>query len=325
MLVVWWRFWRTKMSRIFTSADQLIGHTPLLELCGIQKKLGLSAHLLAKVEFFNPAGSVKDRVARSMLDDAEARGLISPGSVIIEPTSGNTGIGLASVAAARGYRMIIVMPDSMSIERRKIMQAYGAELVLTSGAQGMSGAIARANEIAAEMPGSIVAGQFSNPANPRAHIETTGPEIFEDTDGQVDIFVAGVGTGGTITGVGQYLRSKLPEVRIVAVEPQSSAVLSGEPAGKHGIQGIGAGFIPEVLDTTVYDEIIKISNEDAYKYGRMMGRTEGLLVGISSGAALAAAVELARREENSGKNIVLLLPDTGDRYLSTPMFEESAD
>lgn len=313
------------MSRIFTSADQLIGHTPLLELCGIQKKLGLSAHLLAKVEFFNPAGSVKDRVARSMLDDAEARGLISPGSVIIEPTSGNTGIGLASVAAARGYRMIIVMPDSMSIERRKIMQAYGAELVLTPGAQGMSGAIARANEIAAEMPGSIVAGQFSNPANPRAHIETTGPEIFEDTDGQVDIFVAGVGTGGTITGVGQYLRSKLPEVRIVAVEPQSSAVLSGEPAGKHGIQGIGAGFIPEVLDTTVYDEIIKISNEDAYKYGRMMGRTEGLLVGISSGAALAAAVELALREENSGKNIVLLLPDTGDRYLSTPMFEESAD
>lgn len=313
------------MSRIFTSADQLIGHTPLLELCGIQKKLGLSAHLLAKVEFFNPAGSVKDRVARSMLDDAEARGLISPGSVIIEPTSGNTGIGLASVAAARGYRMIIVMPDSMSIERRKIMQAYGAELVLTPGAQGMSGAIARANEIAAEMPGSIVAGQFSNPANPRAHIETTGPEIFEDTDGQVDIFVAGVGTGGTITGVGQYLRSKLPKVRIVAVEPQSSAVLSGEPAGKHGIQGIGAGFIPEVLDTTVYDEIIKISNEDAYKYGRMIGRTEGLLVGISSGAALAAAVELARREENSGKNIVLLLPDTGDRYLSTPMFEESAD
>lgn len=325
MLVVWWRFWRPKMSRIFTSADQLIGHTPLLELCGIQKKLGLSAHLLAKVEFFNPAGSVKDRVARSMLDDAEARGLISPGSVIIEPTSGNTGIGLASVAAARGYRMIIVMPDSMSIERRKIMQAYGAELVLTPGAQGMSGAIARANEIAAEMPGSIVAGQFSNPANPRAHIETTGPEIFEDTDGQVDIFVAGVGTGGTITGVGQYLRSKLPKVRIVAVEPQSSAVLSGEPAGKHGIQGIGAGFIPEVLDTTVYDEIIKISNEDAYKYGRMIGRTEGLLVGISSGAALAAAVELARREENSGKNIVLLLPDTGDRYLSTPMFEESAD
>ncbi len=313
------------MSRIFTSADQLIGHTPLLELCGIQKKLGLSAHLLAKVEFFNPAGSVKDRVALSMLNDAEARGLISPGSVIIEPTSGNTGIGLASVAAARGYRMIIVMPDTMSIERRKIMQAYGAELVLTPGAQGMSGAIARANEIAAEIPGSIVAGQFSNPANPRAHIETTGPEIFEDTDGQVDIFVAGVGTGGTITGVGQYLRSKLPEVRIVAVEPQTSAVLSGEPAGKHGIQGIGAGFIPEVLDTSVYDEIIKIPTEDAYKYGRMMGRTEGILVGISSGAALAAAVELARREENRGKNIVLLLPDTGDRYLSTPMFEESAD
>lgn len=253
------------MSRIFTSADQLIGHTPLLELCGIQKKLGLSAHLLAKVEFFNPAGSVKDRVALSMLNDAEARGLISPGSVIIEPTSGNTGIGLASVAAARGYRMIIVMPDTMSIERRKIMQAYGAELVLTPGAQGMSGAIARANEIAAEIPGSIVAGQFSNPANPRAHIETTGPEIFEDTDGQVDIFVAGVGTGGTITGVGQYLRSKLPEVRIVAVEPQTSAVLSGEPAGKHGIQGIGAGFIPEVLDTSVYDEIIKIPTEDAYK------------------------------------------------------------
>lgn len=313
------------MSRIFTSADQLIGHTPLLKLCGIQKKLGLSAHLLAKVEFFNPAGSVKDRVALSMLNDAEARGLISPGSVIIEPTSGNTGIGLASVAAARGYRMIIVMPDTMSIERRKIMQAYGAELVLTPGAQGMSGAIARANEIAAEIPGSIVAGQFSNPANPRAHIETTGPEIFEDTDGQVDIFVAGVGTGGTITGVGQYLRSKLPEVRIVAVEPQTSAVLSGEPAGKHGIQGIGAGFIPEVLDTSVYDEIIKIPTEDAYKYGRMMGRTEGILVGISSGAALAAAVELARREENRGKNIVLLLPDTGDRYLSTPMFEESAD
>lgn len=310
------------MSRIYTSADQLIGHTPLLELCGIQKKLGISAHLLAKIEFFNPAGSVKDRVARAMLDDAEERGLISRGSVIIEPTSGNTGIGLASVAAARGYRMIIVMPDSMSIERRKIMQAYGAELVLTPGAEGMSGAIRRADELAAEIPGSIVAGQFVNPANPRAHFDTTGPEIYEDTDGEVDIFVAGVGTGGTITGVGRYLRSKKPNVKIVAVEPETSAVLSGEPAGAHGIQGIGAGFIPEVLDTSVYDEIIKISNADAYKYGKMMGRTEGVLVGISSGAALAAAAELARREENHGKNIVILLPDTGDRYLSTPMFDE---
>lgn len=314
--------WRTTMSRIYTSADQLIGHTPLLELCGIQKKLGISAHLLAKIEFFNPAGSVKDRVARAMLDDAEERGLISRGSVIIEPTSGNTGIGLASVAAARGYRMIIVMPDSMSIERRKIMQAYGAELVLTPGAEGMSGAIRRADELAAEIPGSIVAGQFVNPANPRAHFDTTGPEIYEDTDGEVDIFVAGVGTGGTITGVGRYLRSKKPNVKIVAVEPETSAVLSGEPAGAHGIQGIGAGFIPEVLDTSVYDEIIKISNADAYKYGKMMGRTEGVLVGISSGAALAAAAELARREENHGKNIVILLPDTGDRYLSTPMFDE---
>lgn len=311
------------MSRIFTSADQLIGHTPLLELCGIQKKLGLSAHLLAKIEFLNPAGSVKDRVARAMLDDAESRGLISRGSVIIEPTSGNTGIGLASVAAARGYRMIIVMPDSMSIERRKIMQAYGAELVLTPGAQGMSGAIRRADELAAEIPGSIVAGQFVNPANPRAHFETTGPEIFEDTDGAVDIFVAGVGTGGTITGVGRYLKSKKPDVKIVAVEPETSAVLSGEPAGAHGIQGIGAGFIPDVLDISVYDEIIKVSNTDAYKYGRMMGRTEGILVGISSGAALSAAVELAHRAENRGKNIVVLLPDTGDRYLSTPMFEEA--
>lgn len=313
------------MSRIFTSADQLIGHTPLLELCGIQKKLELSAHLLAKIEFFNPAGSVKDRVARAMLDDAESRGLISRGSVIIEPTSGNTGIGLASVAAARGYRMIIVMPDSMSIERRKIMQAYGAELVLTPGSQGMSGAIRRADELAAEIPGSIVAGQFINPANPRAHFETTGPEIFEDTDGAVDIFVAGVGTGGTITGVGRYLKSKKPDVKIVAVEPETSAVLSGEPAGAHGIQGIGAGFIPDVLDISVYDEIIKVSNADAYKYGRMMGRTEGILVGISSGAALSAAVELAHRAENRGKNIVVLLPDTGDRYLSTPMFEEAEE
>ncbi len=313
------------MSRIFTSADQLIGHTPLLELCGIQKKLELSAHLLAKIEFFNPAGSVKDRVARAMLDDAESRGLISRGSVIIEPTSGNTGIGLASVAAARGYRMIIVMPDSMSIERRKIMQAYGAELVLTPGSQGMSGAIRRADELAAEIPGSIVAGQFINPANPRAHFETTGPEIFEDTDGAVDIFVAGVGTGGTITGVGRYLKSKKPDVEIVAVEPETSAVLSGEPAGAHGIQGIGAGFIPDVLDISVYDEIIKVSNADAYKYGRMMGRTEGILVGISSGAALSAAVELAHRAENRGKNIVVLLPDTGDRYLSTPMFEEAEE
>ncbi len=310
------------MSRIFTSADQLIGHTPLMELTHIEKNNGLKAKLLAKLEYFNPAGSVKDRIAKAMIDDAEAKGLLKPGSVIIEPTSGNTGIGLASVAAARGYRIIIVMPETMSVERRQLMKAYGAELVLTEGAKGMKGAIAKADELSKEIPNSFVPGQFVNPANPRAHFETTGPEIFEDTDGKVDIFVAGVGTGGTITGVGQYLKSKNPGVKIVAVEPESSPVLSTGVAGPHKIQGIGAGFVPDVLDTKVYDEIIPVTNEDAFATGREIGRSEGVLVGISSGAALWAGIELAKRPENAGKTIVVLLPDTGDRYLSTPLFAD---
>lgn len=308
------------MSKIYTSADQLIGKTPLLELTHIEKKYGLKAKVLAKLEYFNPAGSVKDRVARAMIDDAEKSGKLTPDSVIIEPTSGNTGIGLAAVAAARGYRIIIVMPETMSVERRQLMKAYGAELVLTEGAKGMKGAIAKAEELSKEIPNSFVAGQFVNPANPKAHFETTGPEIFEDTDGEVDIFVAGVGTGGTVTGVGKYLKSKKPQVKVVAVEPASSAVLSGKPSGAHKIQGIGAGFVPEVLDTEIYDEILPVENEDAFAFGREMGKTEGVLVGISSGAALYAAVELAKREENAGKTIVVLLPDTGDRYLSTPLF-----
>ena len=308
------------MSRIYTSADQLIGKTPLLELTHIEKKYGLKAKILAKLEYFNPAGSVKDRVAKAMIDDAEAKGLLKEGSVIIEPTSGNTGIGLASVAAARGYRIIIVMPDTMSVERRQLMKAYGAELVLSEGAKGMKGAIAKADELAKEIPNSFIPGQFVNPANPKAHFETTGPEIYEDTDGEVDIFVAGVGTGGTITGVGQYLKSKKPEVKVVAVEPRSSAVLSTGVAGAHKIQGIGAGFVPDVLDTQIYDEIIPVENDDAFAAGREIGRSEGVLVGISSGAAVWAAVELARRPENEGKTIVVLLPDTGDRYLSTPLF-----
>ena len=310
------------MSKIYTSADQLIGHTPLLELTNLEKKHGLKARLLGKLEYFNPAGSVKDRIARKMIDDAEQKGLLKAGSVIIEPTSGNTGIGLASVAAARGYRIIIVMPDSMSVERRQLMKAYGAELVLTEGAKGMKGAIARADELAREIPNSFIPGQFVNPANPEAHIETTGPEIYEDTDGKVDIFVAGVGTGGTITGVGRYLKGKNPAIKIVAVEPKSSAVLSTGVAGAHKIQGIGAGFVPEVLDTGIYDEIIPVENEDAFATGKEIGRTEGVLVGISSGAALWAAIELAKRTENEGKTIVALLPDTGDRYLSTPMFAD---
>ncbi|MEE1161248.1 MAG: cysteine synthase A [Acutalibacteraceae bacterium] len=308
------------MSKIYTSADQLIGKTPLLELTHIEKKYGLKAKVLAKLEYFNPAGSVKDRVARAMIDDAEKSGKLTPDSVIIEPTSGNTGIGLAAVAAARGYRIIIVMPETMSVERRQLMKAYGAELVLTEGAKGMKGAIAKAEELSKEIPNSFVAGQFVNPANPKVHFETTGPEIFEDTDGEVDIFVAGVGTGGTVTGVGKYLKSKKPQVKVVAVEPASSAVLSGKPSGAHKIQGIGAGFVPEVLDTEIYDEILPVENEDAFAFGREMGKTEGVLVGISSGAALYAAVELAKREENAGKTIVVLLPDTGDRYLSTPLF-----
>ncbi len=308
------------MSKIYTSADQLIGKTPLLELTHIEKKYGLKAKILAKLEYFNPAGSVKDRVAKAMIDDAEAKGLLKEGSVIIEPTSGNTGIGLASVAAARGYRIIIVMPDTMSVERRQLMKAYGAELVLSEGAKGMKGAIAKADELAREIPNSFIPGQFVNPANPKAHFETTGPEIYEDTDGEVDIFVAGVGTGGTITGVGQYLKSKKPEVKVVAVEPRSSAVLSTGVAGAHKIQGIGAGFVPDVLDTRIYDEIIPVENDDAFAAGREIGRSEGVLVGISSGAAVWAAVELARRPENEGKTIVVLLPDTGDRYLSTPLF-----
>ena len=310
------------MSHIYTSADQLIGKTPLLELTHLESTLGLKARLLAKLEYFNPAGSVKDRIAKAMIDDAEARGLLKKGSVIIEPTSGNTGIGLASVAAARGYRIIIVMPETMSVERRQLMRAYGAELVLTEGSKGMKGAIARANELAAEIPNSFVPGQFVNPANPKAHFETTGPEIWEDTDGKVDFFVAGVGTGGTITGVGQYLKSKNPEVKVVAVEPKSSAFLSTGVAGPHKIQGIGAGFAPEVLDTKVYDEIIPVENEAAFATGREIGRREGVLVGISAGAAVWAAIELAKRPENAGKNIVVLLPDTGDRYLSTPLFAE---
>ena len=310
------------MSHIYTSADQLIGKTPLLELTHLENALGLKAKLLAKLEYFNPAGSVKDRIAKAMIDDAEAKGLLKEGSVIIEPTSGNTGIGLASVAAARGYRIIIVMPETMSVERRQLMRAYGAELVLTDGSKGMKGAIARANELAAEIPNSFVPGQFVNPSNPKAHFETTGPEIWEDTDGKVDFFVAGVGTGGTITGVGQYLKSKNPEVKVVAVEPKSSAFLSTGIAGPHKIQGIGAGFAPEVLDTKVYDEIIPVENEAAFATGREIGRREGVLVGISSGAAVWAAIELAKRPENAGKNIVVLLPDTGDRYLSTPLFAE---
>ena len=310
------------MSKIYTSADQLIGKTPLLELTHIEKKYGLKAKVLAKLEYFNPAGSVKDRIARKMLDDAEAAGKLTPDSVIIEPTSGNTGIGLASVAAARGYRIIIVMPETMSVERRQLMKAYGAELVLTEGAKGMKGAIAKADELAKEIPNSFVPGQFVNPSNPKAHYETTGPEIFEDTDGEVDIFVAGVGTGGTITGVGEYLKDKKPGVKIVAVEPETSAVLSTGAAGANKIQGIGAGFVPDVLDTKVYDEIIPVSNEAAFEAGKLIGKSEGVLVGISSGAAAHAAIELAKRPENEGKTIVVLLPDTGDRYLSTPLFQD---
>lgn len=310
------------MSKIYTSADQLIGKTPLLELTHIEKKYNLKAKILAKLEYFNPAGSVKDRIAKAMIDDAEKSGKLKEGSVIIEPTSGNTGIGLAAVAAARGYRIIIVMPETMSVERRQLMKAYGAELVLTEGAKGMKGAIAKADELSKEIPNSFIPGQFVNPANPKAHFETTGPEIFEDTDGEVDIFVAGVGTGGTVTGVGKYLKSKKPEVKVVAVEPASSAVLSGKPSGAHKIQGIGAGFVPDVLDTGVYDEILPVANDDAFAFGKEIGRCEGVLVGISSGAALYAAVELAKREENADKTIVVLLPDTGDRYLSTPLFAE---
>ena len=310
------------MSNIYTSADQLIGKTPLLELTHIEKKFGLKAKVLAKLEYFNPAGSVKDRIAKAMIDDAEAKGLLKEGSVIIEPTSGNTGIGLASVAAARGYRIIIVMPETMSVERRQLMKAYGAELVLTEGTKGMKGAIAKADELAKEIPNSFVPGQFVNPANPKAHFETTGPEIWADTDGKVDYFVAGVGTGGTVTGVGQYLKSRNPAVKVVAVEPKSSAVLSTGVAGSHKIQGIGAGFVPDVLDTKVYDEIIPVDNDDAFKLGKEVGHSEGVLVGISSGAALWAAIELAKRPENEGKTIVALLPDTGDRYLSTPLFAD---
>ena len=310
------------MSDIYTSADQLIGKTPLLELTHIEKKFGLKARVLAKLEYFNPAGSVKDRIAKAMIDDAEAKGLLKEGSVIIEPTSGNTGIGLASVAAARGYRIIIVMPETMSVERRQLMKAYGVELVLTEGAKGMKGAIAKADELAKEIPDSFVPGQFVNPANPKAHFETTGPEIWADTDGKVDYFVAGVGTGGTVTGVGQYLKSRNSAVKVVAVEPKSSAVLSTGVAGSHKIQGIGAGFVPDVLDTKVYDEIIPVDNDDAFKLGKEVGHSEGVLVGISSGAALWAAIELAKRPENEGKTIVALLPDTGDRYLSTPLFAD---
>ena len=310
------------MSKIYTSADQLIGRTPLLELTHIEAAEGLDAKILAKLEYFNPAGSVKDRIAKAMIDDAEATGKLKPGSVIIEPTSGNTGIGLASVAAARGYRIIIVMPDTMSVERRQLMKAFGAELVLTEGAKGMKGAIAKADELAKEIPNSFVPGQFVNPANPKAHYLTTGPEIVADTDGAVDYFVAGVGTGGTITGVGKYLKEKVPGVKVVAVEPATSAVLSTGVAGAHKIQGIGAGFVPDVLDTKVYDEIIPVANEDAFAVGKLIGKTEGVLVGISSGAAVWAAIELAKRSENEGKNIVVLLPDTGDRYLSTPLFAD---
>ncbi|MCI7760459.1 MAG: cysteine synthase A [[Eubacterium] saphenum] len=310
------------MSNIYKSADELIGKTPLLELAHIEKELGLNAKLIAKLEYFNPAGSVKDRIAKAMIDDAEAKGVLTKDSVIIEPTSGNTGIGLASVAAARGYRIIIVMPETMSVERRQLMKAYGAELVLTEGAKGMKGAIAKAEELAKEIPGGFIPSQFTNPANPEAHRKTTGPEIWEDTDGAVDIFVAGVGTGGTITGIGEYLKSKNPNVKVVAVEPKSSPVLSEGVAGAHKIQGIGAGFVPEILNTKVYDEIITVENDDAFETGKLIGRKEGVLVGISSGAAVHAALELAKRPENAGKNIVVLLPDTGDRYLSTPLFAD---
>lgn len=310
------------MARIYSSADQLIGGTPLLELTHIEKAYGLEAKILAKLEYFNPGGSVKDRIAKAMIEDAEAKGLLKEGSVIIEPTSGNTGIGLASVAAARGYRIIIVMPETMSVERRQIMKAYGAELVLTEGAAGMKGAITKADELAREIPNSFIPGQFVNPANPKAHFEHTGPEIWDDTDGKVDIFVAGVGTGGTITGIGQYLKSKNPAVKIVAVEPKTSAVLSTGKAGPHKIQGIGAGFVPDVLDTRIYDEIIPVENDDAFATGKLIGKREGVLVGISSGAATWAAIELAKRPENKGKTIVVLLPDTGDRYLSTPLFAD---
>ena len=310
------------MSKIYTAADQLIGSTPLLELRHIEKALDLKAKIVAKLEYFNPAGSVKDRIARAMIDDAEERGLLKEGSVIIEPTSGNTGIGLASVAAARGYRIILTMPETMSVERRQLIKAYGAEVVLTDGSKGMTGAIAKAEELAKQIPGSFIPSQFENPANPKAHYETTGPEIYQDTDGQVDIFVAGVGTGGTITGVGRYLKDQKPDVKVVAVEPATSAVLSTGVAGAHKIQGIGAGFVPAVLDTKVYDEIIPVSNEDAFAAGKQVGRLEGVLVGISSGAALHAAIALAKRPENEGKTIVVLLPDTGDRYLSTPLFAD---
>ena len=310
------------MSKIYTSADQLIGRTPLLELSNIEKEESLDARVLAKLEYFNPAGSVKDRIAKAMIDDGEAKGLLKEGSVIIEPTSGNTGIGLASVAAARGYRIIIVMPETMSVERRQLMKAYGAELVLTEGAKGMKGAIAKAEELAAEIPDSFIPGQFVNPANPDIHRKSTGPEIWDDTDGQVDIFVAGVGTGGTVTGVGEYLKSKNPDVKVIAVEPASSAVLSTGVPGSHKIQGIGAGFVPDVLNTDIYDEIITVSNEDAFEIGKRIGKEEGVLVGISSGAAVWAAIELAKRPENKGKTIVALLPDTGARYMSTPLFED---
>ena len=310
------------MSKIYKFADELIGKTPLLELTHIEKEHGLKAKILAKLEYFNPAGSVKDRIAKAMLDDAEKSGKLKKGSVIIEPTSGNTGIGLSSVAAARGYKIIIVMPETMSVERRQLMKAYGAELVLTEGAKGMKGAIAKAKELAEEIPNSFIPSQFENPANPKIHFDTTGPEIYSDTDGKVDIFVAGVGTGGTVTGVGKYLKSKNPKIKVVAVEPSSSAVLSTGVAGSHKIQGIGAGFVPDVLDTSVYDEIITVTNEDAFATGKEIGKLEGVLVGISSGAALKAAIELAKREENAGKNIVVLFPDTGDRYLSTPLFNE---
>lgn len=310
------------MSNIYTSADQLIGKTPLLELTHIEKKFDLKAKVIAKLEYFNPAGSVKDRIAKAILDDAEASGKLKPGSVIIEPTSGNTGIGLASVAAARGYRIILTMPETMSVERRQLMKAYGAELVLTEGTKGMKGAIAKAEELAKEIPNSFIPGQFVNPSNPKAHRENTGPEIYEDTDGKVDIFVAGVGTGGTVTGVGEYLKSQNPNIKVVAVEPASSAILSTGVAGPHKIQGIGAGFIPDVLNTGIYDEIIPVSNEDAFATGKLIGKSEGVLVGISSGAAAFAAIELAKRPENVGKTIVVLLPDTGDRYLSTPLFAD---
>ncbi|MBR6411179.1 MAG: cysteine synthase A [Clostridia bacterium] len=310
------------MSNVYTSADQLVGKTPLLELTHIEKALGLTASIYAKLEYFNPAGSIKDRIAKAMIEDAEEKGVLKPDSVIIEPTSGNTGIGLASIAAAKGYRIIIVMPETMSVERRQLMKAYGAELVLTEGAKGMKGAIAKAEELAKEIPGGFVPGQFVNPANPKAHFETTGPEIWADTDGDVDIFVAGVGTGGTITGAGEYLKSRKPDVRVVAVEPQTSAVLSTGVAGPHKIQGIGASFVPDVLNTKIYDEILPVSNEDAFATGKLIGRSEGILVGISSGAAAFAAIELARRPENKGKKIVVILPDTGDRYLSTPLFQD---